>query len=450
MNNCKTILIIDDEKIFRESLYHWFIEEEYNVIAHSSGEAGLKALASTDIDVVLLDLMMPGMSGLETLERIKLQNKDIPVIVITAFASVSTAIHALKEGAFDYVTKPVDPNELTVIINKAISAAGALKYKHFAINPELLFKTEGFFYKSEVMTDLLAKIGESAGKSSPVILEGNMGVEFESVAKMIHCNSERRNFPFTKIGIHKGELCLLSFFSAKNVSVEYPILTGAAAQRILESSKAGTLFIENIGHFNKSQQLEILRIIDTFGETSDTFNSIENAKQRIIASTELSLVELVKENRFLPDLYYFLSETILKIASLNERKEDIPFLANYYLHSFAEEMNKVIAPLQNDIIEELSTRIWKGDVRELKNLMEKLVLTAERGEIKLDDLFTKGSLDYATVEKMGTIYEIERRYILKNLFITDWNISQTAKNLGIDRATLYNKIKKYDLREERS
>lgn len=442
----KKILVVDDEKIFRESLFHWFEEEGFDVTPVDSGEEALKVYDVDMFDIILLDIKMPGMSGLELLAKIKQIDPHATVIMITAFASVSTAIQALKEGAYDYVTKPVDPDELTHLIHKALKDKELLR-ENIKLRERIddLIKPDNLIGESPQMRKIYELINTVANADTTVLINGESGTGKELVAKAIHINSPRKYFPMITVNCGALPETLLE---SELFGHERGAFTGAQYKRKgkFEIADNGTIFLDEIGLVSPKTQIDLLRVIETKHFTRVGGNDLIPSNFRVICATNEPLEQLVKEGRFREDLFYRLNVFSITIPPLRERRDDIPLLAEHFLKKFSEGMNRSIRGISKDAMEFLMNYDWPGNVRELENAIERAVVIRRSGDIKAEDL--PFNIHVHKNDEEENLEAIEKKHIIKMLEKYGYNISKVAKVLGIDRVTLYNKMSKYNIERE--
>lgn len=448
MNGKEKILIVDDEKIVRESLFHWFEQEGYIVDTAESGEDALRKFDKGKFDLYLVDMKMPGISGLELLKKIKETDQEAVVILITAFASVPTAITALKDGAYDYVTKPVDPDELAHIVRKSLEQK-ALKIENIQLKEKLdeVIRPDNLIGESPQMKKILELIYTVAPTDTTVMIRGESGTGKELVAKAIHINSHRKYFPI--VTVNCGALAE-SLLESELFGHEKGAFTGAHFRRKgkFEMADGGTIFLDEVGTVSTKMQVELLRVIETKQFSRVGGNQIIKSDFRVIAATNEQLEELVKENKFREDLYYRLNVFSIVVPPLRERRQDIPMLAHYFLNKFSTAMNKPIKNISKEAMDFLVMYEWPGNVRELENAIERAVVVGKNSAIKVEDLpFHVSSAGFDDNGEDKSLSSIEKKYILKILNDNNWNISRSAQILEIDRVTLYNKINKYGLRQ---
>lgn len=444
----ESILIVDDEKIVRESLYHWFEEEDYFVDTAEDGETALKKYEKEKFDLLLVDMKMPGMSGLDLLSKIRAIDNDALIILITAFASVPTAITALKNGAFDYVTKPVDPDELAHLVKKALEQK-ALKIENIQLkeNIDEIIKPDNLIGESFQMKKIYELVHTVARADTTVMIRGESGTGKELVAKAIHINSSRKYFPI--IPVNCGALAE-SLLESELFGHEKGAFTGAQFKRKgkFEMADRGTIFLDEIGSISLKMQIELLRVIETKQFNRVGGNELIKSDFRIIIATNEPLEELVKAGKFREDLYYRLNVFTIVIPPLRERRDDIPLLANFFINKFSNVMNKPLKNVSKEAMDFLVSYDWPGNVRELENAIERAMVVGKSGSIIVDDLpFHVSNNNFDLDGDAKSLSSMERKYILKILHENSWNISKTAQVLDIDRVTLYNKINKYGLRK---
>ncbi|HUX60915.1 MAG TPA: sigma-54 dependent transcriptional regulator [Ignavibacteriaceae bacterium] len=448
MNTKEKILIVDDEKIVRESLFHWFEEEGYEVDTAEDGESALRKFEKIKFDLLLVDMKMPGMSGLELLARIKAIDTESVVILITAFASVPTAISALKNGAYDYVTKPVDPDELAHLVQKALEQkALKLENKQLKENIEEIIKPDNLIGESYQMKKIYELIHTVAPGDTTVMIRGESGTGKELVAKAIHINSKRKYFPI--IPVNCGALAE-SLLESELFGHEKGAFTGAQFKRKgkFEMADGGTIFLDEIGSVSLKMQIELLRVIESKQFNRVGGNELIKSDFRIIVATNEPLEELVKAGKFREDLYYRLNVFSIVIPPLRERRDDIPLLANFFLKKFSVVMNKPLKMISKEALDFLVHYDWPGNVRELENAMERAMVIGKIDTIVVDDLpFHVSSNNFVSDDGYKSLSAMEKKYINKILNENNWNISRSASILEIDRVTLYNKINKYGLRK---
>jgi len=437
------ILIIDDELIVRESLSAWLKRDGFDVETASSGEMALEILADKRFDVLLVDIKMEGMSGLDVLKRVKENDPDVAIIMITAYGSIPTAIEAMKNGAYDYLLKPFDPDELGMIIEKAIQhQAQAQENLFLKAQQKDTTRFESIIGQSPAMQEIFEIIQDVAPTDSTVLIRGETGTGKGIVAKAIHTNSPRCEAPFVIVncGAFPEHLLESELFGHQKGA-----FTDAKSTKKgrLELAHGGTLFLDEIGEISMKMQIDLLRILEDniFYRVGGT-QPIE-ADFRVIAATHKNLEEEISQRKFREDLYYRLNVVSFTMPPLRKRKEDIPLLAELFLRRFSQEINKPIDQISREAMDEMMLYEWPGNVRELENAIERSVVVGKGRSILPGNLpifrpDQKPALD-------NSLKEIERGHITRILEETDWNITRSSEILGIDRSTLYNKIRRYKI-----
>jgi DNA-binding NtrC family response regulator len=439
------ILIVDDEASVRDSLYQWFKADGYRVDTADEATSALKKLQENPWDIILLDIKMPGMDGIELQNRIKQIDKNIVTIIITAYASVDTAIQALKDGAFDYVTKPIDPDDLSRLIRNAIE-----KRRLVTENTQLRQQIEELLLPDEVvgespaMKKVMEMVNTVAKTDSTVMILGESGTGKELIARAIHSRSSRRYFPIITIncGAYPEGLLESELFGHEKGS-----FTGAMYQRKgkLEMADKGTLFLDEIGNISEKMQMDLLRVIETKKFTRLGGDKTIDVDFRVISATNKDLEKAIKEETFREDLYYRLNVFSIVLPPLRERKGDIPLIAKYFLTKYAQSMNKNVTDFSPQALEMFTVYDWPGNIREVRNVVERAMVVAKGTQIQVDDL----SFPFLTpsIPSEGeSLEDVEKRQIEKVLNQTKGNIAQAAEILKISRLTIYNKIEKYHLK----
>ncbi len=441
------ILIVDDEAIVRESLGNWLREEGYLVDVAGSGKETLQKLAESSYDIFLIDIKMPGMDGLQLQRRIREIAPEASIIIMTAYASVETAVEAMKQGAYDYIVKPFDPDQLEHILRNAVErkrlVAENVRLRERIQEMALFHEIVG---QSAAIQRVLEQIRLVAMSDTTVLIRGESGTGKELVARAIHANSPRRYMPI--VVVNCGALAE-GVIESELFGHEKGAFTGAHYRRKgkFELADGGTLFLDEIGDISPKTQVDLLRVLEEKKIFRVGGNTPIPVDFRLIAATNKDLEALVAEGRFREDLYYRINVFSITIPPLRERREDIPLLAEHFLKKFAQSMNKPILGISPEALALLEHYDWPGNVRELQNAIERAVLVCRGREIRPEDLPLQ--VNEARGQTTGkTLAEVERQHIQRILQETKWNISQAARLLGIDRVTLYNKIRKYQLKPD--
>jgi DNA-binding NtrC family response regulator len=440
-----SILIVDDEESVRDSLYNWFIDDGYRVECAENAKQALSLLVEKEFDIVLADIKMPGMDGMEMHRRIRALPSEPIVIIMTAFASVDTAVQALKDGAFDYVTKPFDPDDLSHLIRNAATQA-VLKKENRNLKDKIstLVDVEDIIGQSEALKGVLEEVEHVAQSNSTVIITGESGTGKELVARAIHSNSSRKYFPL--ISVHCGALTE-SLLESELFGHEKGAFTGAAFNRKgrFEMADGGTIFLDEIGTITPKMQIELLRVLESKSFIRVGGNKEISSDFRVICATNRDLGEMVKNGTFREDLYYRLNVVNIRIPPLRERPEDIPILVDHFIRKYCTSMSRDLISIEPSAMRHLESFEYPGNVRELENMIERAIVVGNGKVISLKDLPMGKEVISSSIESLD---ELEKRHIAKILEKYDWNISRSAKALNVDRATLYNKIRRYELKEE--
>jgi DNA-binding NtrC family response regulator len=439
------ILVIDDELSVRDSLYNWFREEGYMVDVAASAKECLTKLADQEWDIFLIDIKMPGIDGLELQRRIKKIYPESTIIIMTAYASIESAVEALKQGAYDYISKPFDPDDLSHLIRNA-----AERKQLVVETAQLRKKLDEVSSAQEIvgqnlgMRKILELVNIVSGTDATVLIRGESGTGKELIAKAVHANSRRRYMPIVTVNcgaLSEGVLESELFGHEKGA------FTGAQYSRKgkFEMADGGTIFLDEIGDISPKTQIDLLRVLEEKKFFRVGGNREIRVDFRTIAATNKDLNAAMEQGIFRKDLYYRLNVFTIEIPPLRERPEDIPLLAEHFLREYARSMNKPVSTISPAAMEVLRGYSWPGNVRELENAVERAVVVCKGGEIQASDfpLTNDSNIGFSDGKSLA---DMERYYIKNVLDQTDWNIAKTARILEIDRVTLYNKIKKYNLK----
>lgn len=439
-----TILVIDDEENIRNGLAANFEMEDYKVKTASSGKEGLSIVSKGDIDLVVTDLRMDGMSGEEVLRRITTETPGIPVIVLTGHGSIDSAVEAMKNGAYDFLTKPLNLDQLNVIVKRALENR-ELSLQHTMLKKELgeAVTFDRMIGTSADMRRLLELIKKVAPSRASVLITGESGVGKELVADALHSLSGRREKSFVKVHCAALSETLLE---SELFGHEKGAFTGADSMKKgrFELAHGGTIFLDEIGEINQTTQIKLLRVLQerTFERVGGE-ETIE-VDVRVVAATNRNIEEEVKAGRFREDLYYRLNVVRLQVPPLRERKDDIPLLMDSFLKRFSEENSKSILGFENKARQALYRYDWPGNIRELQNCIESAVVMCSGKEISLEDLpptISRFSGEESISIPMGlSLDDAEKIIIKENLAFNNGNKTKTAEILGIERKTLAKKI----------
>jgi DNA-binding NtrC family response regulator len=439
------ILVVDDEFSVRDSLSNWFRKDGYQVRAVGNATEALRALQDERVDVALLDIKMPGMDGMELQEHIHRIDARIAVIMMTAFASVETAVRALKQGAFDYVTKPIDPDELSHLVRRALEQR-RLERENTQLRESIddLVAVDTIVGDSPTMHKVLELVRHVARTDATVLVRGESGTGKELIARAVHANSARRYFPIVPVNCGAIPDSLLE---SELFGHEKGAFTGAQQRRKgkVEMADGGTLFLDEIGAIPPKMQVDLLRVLETKELTRLGGSRPVKVDFRVICATNDDLEKAVKQGTFREDFYFRVNVFTIEIPPLRERRGDIPLLARHFVERFARQMDKRITGISAAAMELLVAHDWPGNVRELSNAIERAMVVGAPPEIRPDDLPLRAPRPAGASAGDVSLADLERRHIADVLERTGWNISRTAEILDVDRATVYNKIKRYGL-----
>jgi two-component system response regulator HydG len=443
-----TLLVADDDPGLRESLERTLTREGYKVVLASDGRAALERVQAGGVDLIVTDLRMPGLTGLELLRAAKAIMPDVDVILLTAFGTVEEAVKAMKDGAYDFLTKPFRREQLIKLVDKALERRDLIEQ-----NKALKKQLEDIRAKGQMIgaspsfRRMLTLVEQIADSSATILIQGESGTGKELVARTIHERSARRNGPFVAVNCAALPETLLE---SELFGYEKGAFTGAAGRKEgrFELANGGTLFLDEVADLSLVTQPKILRMLQE-GE----FERLGGTRSlqvdvRIVAATNQDLSEMVKEKRFREDLYYRLNVITVRVPPLRERHEDIRVLAQHYLRVYAAKNGRKLEGFSNEALERLESYAWPGNVRELENLIERTVLLARKDRIDAEDLpeevaGVKRPPRDAILELVGTPFaEIEQRLLDETLRITGGNKTQAAKLLGIDVRTVARKLER--------
>jgi DNA-binding NtrC family response regulator len=439
------VLVVDDEEPFRRLLKKELTRKGYSVEVASDGSEALRLLNDKSFDVILLDVVMPGIDGISLMKKLKEDSGTPAIIVLTGKATVETAVEAMKNGAYDYLTKPYKLDELVIVIDRAYEYS-RLSVKSKLLEQELVRKESPFEFigRSRQLSDILALIQKVAPTDSPVFIQGESGTGKELVANTVWHFSTRKDAPF--IALNCASLSE-NLIESEIFGHEKGAFTSAYQMKhgLVEVADKGTLFLDEIGEMPIGLQAKLLRFLDSGEFRRVGGNKTLSVDVRMIAATNKDLTGMIKTGKFREDLYYRLNVINLTIPALRERKEDIAELSRHFLKKYAKKLSKAITDFTPEALELLVGYRWPGNVRELENVVERAVILCDSDRIGADDLSIPSS---AKVEELGTnpsLEEMEKAYILRVLKEAGNNQSRASQLLGIDRKTLYLKLKKYGI-----
>ncbi|OGP78751.1 MAG: Fis family transcriptional regulator [Deltaproteobacteria bacterium RBG_19FT_COMBO_60_16] len=441
------ILVVDDEEIVRDSLGSWLEEDGYNVEAVESGKKALERLPAKVWDLMLVDLKMPGMDGIQLMEEVRKTHPEMLVIIMTAYATVDTAVKAMKKGAYDYFVKPFNPDDISLTIRKIVDHHKLVRENLF-LRKELKkqYKLRDMISKNEKMLEIFDLARTVAKSSSTVLIQGESGTGKELLARAIHDESPRSEAPFISVSCAALTESLLE---NELFGHEKGAFTGANAIKRgkLELAQDGTLFLDEIGDISLKLQMDLLSVLEQRLFRRVGGSDLIAISSRILAATNRDLKRAIEEGRFRADLYYRLNVISIQIPPLRERREDIPLLVEHFIEKFNIEMGKQIRGVGEGAMRILMDNDWPGNARELRNVIERAVVVAKGNVITESDISLPSIVGRAD-HRAKSLEEVEKEHIRVVLIENQWNIVRSAQTLGIDRVTLYNKIKKFDLKKE--
>ena len=439
------VLVVDDEEPFRRLLKKELTRKGYAVEVAPDGNEALRLLHDKAFDVILLDVVMPGIDGISLMKKLKEDSGAPAIIVLTGKATVETAVEAMKNGAYDYLTKPYKLDELVIVIDRAYEYC-RLSVKSKLLEQELVRKESPFEFigRSKQLRDILALIQKVAPTDSPVFIQGESGTGKELVANTVWHFSTRKDAPF--IALNCASLSE-NLIESEIFGHEKGAFTSAYQMKhgLVEVADKGTLFLDEIGEMPVGLQAKLLRFLDSGEFRRVGGNKTLSVDVRMIAATNKDLTGMIKTEKFREDLYYRLNVINLTIPALRERKEDIAELSRHFLKKYAKKLSKAITDFTPEALELLAGYHWPGNVRELENVVERAVILCESDRIGADDLSIPSSAKAAELGANPSLEEMEKAYILRVLKEAGNNQSKASQLLGIDRKTLYLKLKKYGI-----
>jgi len=450
------ILVLDDEQNYLLILETVLEEADYNVTALNDPEMALAYLEESEVDVVITDMKMPKLTGRDILEQVKKNYPHIPVLIMTAYGSIESAVEIMRMGAFDYITKPFANDELLLSVSNAVELAKARQqYRILQESLEERFAVHQIIGKSKAMHGVLSMVDKAAPSRSTVLITGESGTGKELVARAIHFASPRKDGPFVSVNcmaLNPGVL------ESELFGHEKGSFTGAVARRRgrFELADGGTLFLDEIGELSAELQVKLLRVLQ-----ERTFERVGGGGEievdiRVVAATNADLAKAVEEGNFREDLYYRLNVIQVHMPALRERREDIPMLATHFLNKYAEENEKRLTGFAPEAMDYLAGYDWPGNVRQLQNVVERCVVMASGETISVDDLPPgikdeesqfKGAVDLlpSSLNLADTLEKIEAQLVRRALAKNDFVQVKAAEALGISKSLLQYKLKKYNI-----
>ncbi len=434
------LLIVDDELSVRDSLGKWFREEGYEIGTAESANDALTRIAEQKWDIALLDIKMRGTDGIELQGKLHEIDPQLITIIMTGYASVDTAVQAMKNGAYDYLTKPLDPDEVAHKVKKALAERDTQKENERLKEMTEVAHSPDLIGQSAAMNKVFAAIETVGPTDATVLVTGESGTGKELVCRAIHAASTRRYHPL--VVIHCGALTE-TLLESELFGHEKGAFTGAQYRKKgkFEIAEGGTVFLDEIGDISLKTQTDLLRVIQEREIVRVGGNQNIHVDFRCVAATNKDLEVLIEEGRFRPDLFYRLNVFRIELPSLRERREDIPLLVDHFIRKFSREMNKKITRVAPAAMRTLQDYDWPGNVRELENAVERAMVVAQEPELRDQDFILKSRA--TSVPEGRSLDEIEKAHILRVLEELGGNQTRAAEVLAIDRVTLHNKLKKY-------
>jgi len=449
MNSQANILVVDDEETMRDSCQQALSQDGNRVKVAEDGSTALAMLEKESFDLVILDLKMPGLSGMEVLEKAKEEYPEVVVVVITGYATIESAVEAMKKGAYDFIPKPFTPDSLRVIVKRALEKR-RLSLENVLLRTELKgrFGPEVIVGQGTSMQKVEELVRQVAPTDSTVLISGETGTGKELVARAIHNHSSRKDKPF--IVIDCGGL-VESLFESELFGHVKGSFTGATETKYgrFEVANGGTVFLDEIGNINMNIQTKLLRVLQEKEITRVGSSQVIKVDVRIIAATNKDLLKCVEEQTFREDMFYRLSVVPIVLPPLRERGEDIPLLANHFLKKYNEKREKSVTAISGEAMKVLTEYDWPGNVRELENVIERAVVLTKSGVIEPTDLWyyelgskTPSSSD---TDEVKSLADAEKEHIMRAVNMFDGHLGKTSEALGIDRKTLRLKLRKYGI-----
>ncbi len=444
------ILVVDDEEVMRESLAAWLREDGYSVDTAASGSEAVLKAGDRDYAIYFVDLKMPGgLDGIETMMRVRRLHPEASIIIITAYATVDTAITAIKEGAQEYIVKPCNPEEISLLVSRIIKVKN-LQRENTILRKKLQrrYCVQDVISKNSRMEQILSLCRDVASLRSTVLIQGESGTGKEMIARAIHNAGDRASKPFIAVSCAALAETLLE---SELFGYEKGAFTGAAQQKAgkFEMAEGGTIFLDEIGDISPKLQVDLLRVLQ-----DRSFYRVGGSQEvrvdvRVVAATHVNLQQAVAEGKFRDDLYYRLNVIEIHLPPLRERREDIPLLAQHFLERLSHVLGKETSAISQDALKLLIDHDWPGNVRELENAVERAMVTSRGATLEAEDfafLQRNGGVSKAPKFPPGMgLQQMEKELITVTLQRTEGNIKEAAAVLGIDRSTMYEKIKKYEI-----
>ncbi len=440
------ILIVDDEMIVRESFLHWFKKDGHTVATAASGFEALEKIEKFPYEILFVDIKMPGMDGLELLKKIKAGYPDTIVIIITAYGSIESAVHAMKMGASDYLLKPFKPEQLSLVLEKIKQQKKlASEYNYMKECLEKITRFDDIIGQSEPMKKIFKLIPEVARSDASVLLTGETGTGKELIAKAIHAKSSRAHLPF--IAINCGAVPD-SLLESELFGHQKGAFTGATylTRGFFEVVSGGTLFLDEIGEISAKMQIDLLRVLEEKQITRLGSREPIKVDFRLISATRRNLAAAIAGESFREDFFYRINVIHIPVPPLRAHKDDIPLLIDHFLNKYSQEMSKRVDRISVEAMQLLKQYHWPGNIRELENAIERAVVLSRSRTLRTSD-FAFLKLALTPTSGSQALRDMEVSHILKVLDENDWNITRSSAVLGINRVTLHKKIKRLGLQK---
>lgn len=456
----ENILVIDDNLSTIDALKQIVLKNGYNAFTTDTAEKGYDLFMKNPVDLIITDMKLPGMSGIELLSNIRKKNDLIPIIVISAYGNIEKAVEAVKSGATDFITKPFTIEEIEFKINKAIETSSLtrqnreLSLENEYLRTEVSYNFSEIIGKSSAILKIIEQIKKLRDANSPVLLLGESGTGKELIARALHSNSNRKNKPFVRV--HCAALAQ-GVLESELFGHEKGAFTGATNKKPgrFEIAGDGSIFLDEIGEISQDIQVKLLRVLQEREFERVGSNTVLKMKARVIAATNRNLLQMVKDNIFREDLFYRLNVIPIEVPPLRERKEDILILVDHFIKKYSLEANKKILEIKKEVLDLLLEYSWPGNIRELENVIERAIVMGEGNILTLNDFpeniinYTENSgkthaLPEKSSDSLTDIIENYEKELIKNAIIkSENNITKASKILGIKRTTLRYKMDKY-------
>lgn len=453
MTHPAKILVVEDKESEREAIVRLLRMEDYEVVATDGAEQAIRHVDDA-IDLVISDMRMGKTSGLELLRFWKSRQPHTPFVMVTAYGEVNSAVDAMKLGAEDYLSKPVNPDELVMLVERCLELRrkdATIVELQQRLDERLGF--ENIVGKSTAMLEVFDHARRAAATESTVLITGESGTGKELIAEAIHQNSPRKEGPFVTVNMAAVPEHLVESELFGHIKGAF---TGATESRVgrFATANDGTIFIDEIGDFKLESQAKLLRVLENRTVTPIGSNDDREVNVRVVAATSRNLEEMVRDEEFREDLYYRLNVVNLRLPPLRERREDIPLLVNHFLQELCDAANKPLVQITPDLKEYFETLDWPGNVRQLRNCLESMIVLASGDTLTVDGLPATVENDFATPDQVTippdtTLHDLERQAVEQAIEQHDGNRTHAAKSLGISVRTLQRKLKAWGIDEEK-